>query len=61
MAGTELVNQKIGPKTVEDGWATITIDLGDFAGTDVDVELINQPNGWSWEAGCWGEISLVTE
>jgi len=61
VAGTELVNQKIGPKTVEDGWATITIDLGDFAGTDVDVELINQPNGWSWEAGCWGEISLVTE
>lgn len=37
------------------------LELSEFAGKSVSLELINQPTGWSWEAGYWAEITVVTE
>jgi hypothetical protein len=38
----------------------IDVDLSDFAGKKVRLELINQPTGWQFEAGYWARISLTS-
>jgi hypothetical protein len=54
--GKELLKQRI-----VGGWQDITVDLSEYAGKTVKLELLNQPNGWSSEAGYWHEISIQTE
>jgi hypothetical protein len=53
--GKELLNsQVIG------SWKEITVDLSDYVGKTVKLELLNQANGWTYEAGYWSEISIET-
>ncbi len=59
--GKEILKTTIGPNTTVDHWRTETIDLTRFAGKAVKIELVNQPNGWQYEAAYWGEISIITE
>ncbi|MDR2440465.1 MAG: ADP-ribosylglycohydrolase family protein [Planctomycetaceae bacterium] len=54
--GKELLKQQI-----IGGWKDITVDLSEYAGKTVKLELLNQPNDWSYEAGYWHEISIQTE
>lgn len=54
--GKEVLRQKIGGEKA--AWQTLAVDLAPFAGKTVTVELLNQPDGWSWEAAYWGAISL---
>ena len=56
-----LVEKTISADTVVDGWAAITVDLTPYAGKAVKVELVNQPNGWSWEAAYWAEVAVKTD
>jgi hypothetical protein len=39
----------------------VTIDLSAYAGDAVQIELLNQANGWEWETGLWAQIDFVTE
>ena len=39
-------------------WTTVEVDLSAYAGQTVQVELWNNPSGWSFEAGYWAEIRL---
>jgi len=55
--GKPLLKQKIAPASVTDGWATVEIDLGPWAGKSVDLQLLNQADGWTYEAGYWAELS----
>ncbi|MDR3108241.1 MAG: ADP-ribosylglycohydrolase family protein [Planctomycetaceae bacterium] len=41
------------------GWTDVSVDLSEYAGKTVKLELLNQPNGWSCEAGYWNEIKIV--
>lgn len=59
--GNEIFRNIIGPKTTTNHWRTESIALSKYAGKQVKIELINQPNGWSYEAAYWGEISIVSE
>jgi len=59
--GDELLTRPIGPETVEDGWAEIALDLSEYAGRRIVLELINQADGWEFEAAYWAELELVTE
>ena len=53
--GREVIRKKIeGPPA----WQTVSIDLATFAGQTVTVELVNQPDGWSWEAAYWGGVEI---
>jgi hypothetical protein len=54
--GKELLKQRI-----VGGWTDIAVDLSEYAGKTVKLELLNQPNGWSCEAGYWNEINLQIE
>ncbi len=57
-AGEPVLEQTVTPET---GWATIEVDLSPYAGKKIAVELINQPNGWSWEAAYWANVNVVTD
>jgi len=58
--GVQLAKHKIGKATVKDGWLDLDVDLSPLAGKRVNLELINQADGWSWEAGYWAQIRIVS-
>ncbi|HEV7225104.1 MAG TPA: PVC-type heme-binding CxxCH protein, partial [Pirellulales bacterium] len=59
--GKPLHQSLVAAKTTQDGWAEFAIDLSSFAGKKVELELLNQANGWSWEFGYWGRIEIVSQ
>lgn len=59
--GKELHRQVVGKETAPDGWLTVNVDLTPLAGQTVALEVLNQPNGWSWEAGYWGKLAVENE
>jgi hypothetical protein len=56
--GRQLSKKPIRPETATDGWVEVEVDLSELAGQSVNMELINQADGWSFEAGYWSEIAL---
>jgi hypothetical protein len=58
--GKELFKPPVGKETAKDGWVLIEVDLSEYAGKEVNLELVNQPSGWAFEAGYWAEIELVS-
>ncbi len=59
--GKETLRKEIGKATAKDGWADVDVDLSQFAGKTVRLDLLNQPSGWSWEAGYWAKIALESD
>ena len=59
--GKEIVAKAIDKETAPDGWTHVEADLSDFAGKKVKLELINQPTGWTFEAGYWAQIELTSQ
>ncbi len=58
--GQTLHDSIIGPNTNRNRWAVIDVDLSKFAGSKVNLELLNQANGWNREHAYWGRIAIVT-
>jgi len=58
--GKELFKTPVGKETAKDGWVLIEVDLSEYAGKEINLELVNQPSGWAFEAGYWAEIELVS-
>lgn len=56
--GQRLLEKPINQQTTGGGWAAVEVDLAGWAGEQVKLELVNQPDGWSWEAGYWAEITV---
>ncbi|MDO4585756.1 MAG: ADP-ribosylglycohydrolase family protein [Planctomycetia bacterium] len=42
----------------EKGWAHLDVDLSEFAGQTVNLELENKSNDWFCEAAYWAEINI---
>jgi hypothetical protein len=61
--GKELVKKpvKVNSDAAKDKWLTEDVDLSSFAGKAVNLEVVNQPSGWSYEAAYWAEIKVVSE
>ncbi len=57
-ADRELVRKVIGKETAPDGWVEINVDLSEYAGQIVTLQLINAANGWSYEAAYWAKIEI---
>jgi hypothetical protein len=56
--GKQILTKSIGKDSAPNGWATVDVDLSDFAGKKVKIELVNQPSDWAWEAAYWAEIAV---
>ncbi len=37
------------------------VDLSQYAGKEIKLELVNQASDWAWEAGYWAKIELISE
>jgi hypothetical protein len=59
--GRVLHSEIIGAKTTKNGWKEIAVDLSEFAGRKVNLELLNEANDSRWDNGYWGRIAIVTE
>ena len=57
--GQQLLRKPVSKKTATSGvWLNESLDLSRFAGKTVQLELVNQPTGWSFEAAYWAEIAV---
>jgi hypothetical protein len=59
--GEQLLRQTIGPETTKLGWTEVDVDLTQFAGKSVKLELVNEPTEWRYEAAHWSKIAVVSE
>ena len=59
--GRELTRKTISGETAPGGWLDVKVDLSPYAGKTIELELINQPTAWKFEAGHWAEISLESQ
>ncbi|GMU22783.1 MAG: hypothetical protein AMXMBFR13_28670 [Phycisphaerae bacterium] len=57
--GRTLYEATVSKDAVEDGWQNVEVDLSEFAGKSVDLELLNgKDDDWCFEAAYWGEITI---
>lgn len=59
--GQQIFKGDVSPKTCSKGWGTFKIDLSQFAGQEVALELQNVASGWSYEFGYWGDVQVISE
>ena len=59
-AGEVILSDRVGPHPDGPLWHAFAVDLSRFAGRTIPVELINRPDGWSYEAAYWGGIDVRT-
>ena len=60
--GETLRQVTVSAETVDKtGWLWLEINLGAFAGKETLVEIINQPNGWSWEAAYFSALGTTDD
>jgi hypothetical protein len=59
--GKKLLRKTVSNDTAPGGWMDVEIDLSEYAGKTVELELINQPTAWQFEAGHWAQISLESK
>ena len=58
--GRPIHDSIVGPNTTQSGWALISVNLSEFAGRKIKLELLNQANDWNNEFGYWGGIAIVS-
>ena len=59
--GKELLKRTVGKETAENGWMQAEVNLSDYAGKEINLELVNKASDWQWEAGYWAKIELITK
>jgi len=56
--GEPLVDLLVGPAMSADGWLDLDLDLSEFKGAELELEILNKANGWSYEYAYWWLVSL---
>jgi len=56
--GKSIERREISSKTCRNGWCELDVDLGKWVGKEVDLQLLNQPTDWRFEAGYWASIEI---
>ena len=56
--GKELLKMSVDKQTTPDGWMEVMVDLTEFSGKTVKLELLNQASGWSGEMAYWSKIAI---
>jgi len=61
--GRELLRKAVNKEsTTNDPWLVQEVELSQFGGkNDLQIEVVNQPSGWSYEAAYWAELAIVKE
>ncbi len=56
--GRELLRRAVGPSTATAGWLDVAVDLSDYAGKPLTLEVVNEPTGWMCEAAYLAKIEI---
>jgi hypothetical protein len=59
--GSRMFETVVGAENAEDGWMSVDVDLSEYAGSKLHLVLINEANGWFYEAAYWAKIEIVSE
>lgn len=59
--GRELLARRIDRGATNLGWLDLGVDLAEFAGKPVRLELRHKANGWDSEFAYWSDVRIVTE
>jgi putative membrane-bound dehydrogenase-like protein len=59
--GQVLHDSIVGPKTAQDGWVEVEVDLTPLAGKTVELALENHANDWAWEFAYWRRVDVVAD
>ena len=59
--GKELLKKSVGKDTATGGWMDVEVDLSEFAGKAVKVELVNQASDWAFEAAYWARVAVESD
>ena len=59
--GKTLFETSVGKEGAEDGWMDVGVDLSDYAGSKVELELLNAASAWMCEVGFWAKIEIVKQ
>lgn len=59
--GRELLARRIDRGATNGGWLDLTVDLAEFAGKPVRLELRHKANNWDSEFAYWHDLRVVTE
>ena len=54
----ELLRKPVGKTTATNGWLDVSVDLSEYQGKSVLLELLNQPTDWNFENGYWEKIAI---
>lgn len=57
-ANRELLHQVIGKETAPDGWTNVVVDLSEYAGQFVTLQLINAVHGEPHPEAYWAQIEI---
>jgi hypothetical protein len=49
----------IGKDNANEKWVTVSVDLSQFAGVPLLLEVQNAPNNWQYEDAYWSRIAIV--
>lgn len=61
LANQEVIHDQIvSYETVKSEWLELELDLTQFAGNHLDLEIENRANDWAWEFGFWGKVEVVS-
>jgi hypothetical protein len=59
--GKELFKKAVGKETTTKTWMDVEVDLSSFAGKEINLQLLNEPTGWSFEAARWAKIAIESK
>ena len=54
-------DQIVSYGTVKSEWLEFDLDLTEYAGKSLNLEIENRANDWAWEFGFWGKIEVVSK
>ncbi|MHC5183613.1 MAG: ADP-ribosylglycohydrolase family protein [Planctomycetota bacterium] len=58
--GKELKRALIGDDGDENGWEDVMVDLSEYAGRTIKLELVNHANDWNHESAYWAKIEILS-
>ncbi len=57
----EILRKPVDKTTAPNGWLDVSVDLSEYQGKTIFLELYNQATGWNHEAGYWEKIVIDTK
>jgi hypothetical protein len=59
--GKQIFRIPVSKDTAKETWMNAQVDLSVYGDKEINLQLINQPTGWSFEAARWAKIAIESK